>query len=1019
MHRRPLTPSLPGRHRPRRTHDPRGLVVALTLALLAGLAVLGGPGATLPAHADPTAGITTVSADDDTITVSGTAAPGDSVAVLRYGAAEEPVVDDRAPRGTVTADADGRFTASFTRSADDTEAYYGSYLAVVDGEPVGTDHHVDDVRQTPIADFDYPTASSKKGLQVQMTDDAEELGNQHAGINMAFDQLMQLDDEGNGATIPFVSGGRTFFFDKAAVEAQDRLIKPLSDNGQIVNLILLVYRSSDPNSAAPVLIHPDADPAGGPVFAFNTATAEGVAHYTAAMEFVTQRYTRDDQRYGRAVGFIVGNEIDAQWTWQNMGDKPLAEFLRDYERALRITHQAAIAAYGQARTYTSLTHCWTTVCGANPEESAPTRYYPVRDVVDGLNAITKAHGDYGWYLAHHPYPENLFDPAFWNDTTATGDVETTPRITFKNIELLPDYLDRSELRYDGQPRRVILSEQGCNTADDSAEAQRLQAACYALAYYKIRFLDSIDAFILHRHVDYKTEGGLRLGLWSWDDDRPEDSSPDQRKISYDVFRYIDTERSLEVTDFALDVIGIDDWSELVPGWDPEQLAQRRLPTALGAGTVARPTRTTVINDFTDGTQGWRVSDNATAVTATDGRLAVRFDALATLWRGTDVVLPAPLDATGAAALTLRLTVPAAPEVGSRQAKIKTYDSSGVEIGEGVAALSDTGQTQSVSVDLSSWSARDRIARIKVWVRGSTNADWEGSFTVDDVALAGGLAGGATTTNLEFAATADAGEVGGTATITVTNHDLRPARASVRVVACDGVGLDPATFALGGLAVGEQTRFTATITEYDPAAATPLLCLTVQGARFTVPLSVPPPTPVTVYDFDDGTVQGWRAGQNVASVAAVTSFLNAPGGPQGGSYALDATATPGPATAPKTVAVAPATPLDLSAAAEVVAFVDSYGGVPGATGYEVTLTLASGSDERTVVTAYRPDAWNEVALDVEGWSGRASVDRIEISVRALGTDFSPWDPHLQVDSVGYLTAARQPTVATAGPSVFSR
>ena len=41
----------------------------------------------------------------------------------------------------------------------------------------------------------------------------------------------------------------------------------------------------------------------------------------------------------------------------------------------------------------------------------------------------------------------------------------TPRITFKNLEVLTEYLRRPELLYKGQPRRVILSEQGFHTPD--------------------------------------------------------------------------------------------------------------------------------------------------------------------------------------------------------------------------------------------------------------------------------------------------------------------------------------------------------------------------------------------------------------------------------------------------------------------------------------------------------------------------------------------------------------------------
>ncbi|WP_156250252.1 DUF5722 domain-containing protein [Pseudactinotalea terrae] len=997
-------------HHPGGLRRPRTFLAVLqAVALILTLGwVAGGPAMADSHPTDVVDGVSGVTARDDVIEVSGHAPAGAEVEVYALGTEADPASwPELEPVATVTADDAGTFGASLPWDAE-SGLYYAKYLAVSDGQVLGTFRYVDDNQVTPLQDFAYPEALSKKGLQVQMTDDAEVIGNQHAGINMPLDQLMQLEDEGPENTITFVSQGREFYFDRQAVEASDRQIKPLSDNDQIVNLILLVYASDDPNSAAQVLIHPDADFSGGPVFGFNTETAEGVAHYTAAMEFITQRYTMADERYGRAVGFIVSNEVDAQWTWSNMGDKPLEEFLMYYERAMRITHMAAQAAYGGARTYTSLTHCWTIVCGANPDPENPTRYYPVRDVVDGLNALTKAHGDYGWYLAHHPYPENLFDPAFWEDTTATDDVETTPRITFKNIELLPAYLARPELLFEGESRRVILSEQGCNTANNSEEAQLLQAACYALAYYKVRFLDSIDNFILHRHVDHKIEGGLRLGLWTWDEDRPEPSSPDERKIIHEVFQYIDTERSLEVTESLLDVIGIDDWSELVPGWDPTALAQRPLPTAVGASTTARPKgETTTVADFADGTDGWRISDNVTSVTAADGDLVVGFDSLASLWRGTDVELTTPLDATDQPVLTTQLQVPADAAIGTRYARIKVYSGSGGVIAEGTARLADGGGTQRVSIDLTGWDGLEEITRIKIWVSGSTNADWAGELRVGDIHLAERLAGTGRTTNIQVSAAAPQGsDVGAPLELTVTNNDLRPAEADLVVQPCLGIGADPDAVELDGLGTGQTRTYTLAIETWEPAdPQAPTVCLQIQGERFQVPVSVPPPTAESVYDFDDGTTQGWQAGQNVMSVRAATSFLNGPGGPQDGSHVLAAEAEVGPATDLKSVVVEPDVPLDLSDAVEVVVFLDSYGGAPGATGYEATFTLTSGEDELTVTQPYSPDSWNELVLDVSGWEGRASIDRIEVGMRAVGTDFATWNPQFQIDSVGYYDRPR--------------
>ncbi|GAB3761528.1 hypothetical protein GCM10028864_51260 [Microlunatus parietis] len=694
------------------------VVLTVVAGLIASLLV-----APPAAQAEPGRGVQTVVARDASITVFGGAPAGASVTLYALGTeAPESAWSSSEPIATVTATADGAFTATVPRAEGRTDLYYAKYLAVTDGTVLGSYRYVDDNRVTPLASYPYPEPLNKKGVTLPVTDDFEEIGGQHGTVNIALNQFMLLEPKDPADTIAFTSNGREFYFDAKAVEARDRLIKPVSDNGGVLNLIFLVQPTTDPNSAGRVLAHPDADPAGR-ILGFNTVTAEGVAYYTAAVEFFTQRYTRNDQRYGRATGFIVGNEINAQWAWANMGDKPVGEFVHDYERALRITDLAARAAYSEARTYISLTHCWITVCGTNPDPANPTRFYPAPDVIEGINRLTKDHGDYGWHVAHHPYPQTLANPAFWNDDKATGDIETTPFLTFKNLELLPRYLGRDELRYDGQPRRIILSEQGCNTPGTSAEAERLQAACYALAYYKTRFLDGIDAFILHRHVDHKREGNFRFGLWTADQERPEPDLPDKPKLIHEVFAFIDTERSLEVTEFALDVIGIEDWSELVPGWDPAALAQRPLPSVAGISSTARLGGTTPISTFDQGLDGWRVSDNASSVAADSGDLVIGFDSLAKLWRGADVEFDQPLDATATPYLGVRLRVPAQPEIGPRFARIRAYGEDGGVVAAGTARLADGGDEQRLTVDLSRWAARSAITRLKIWVRGSTT--WTG------------------------------------------------------------------------------------------------------------------------------------------------------------------------------------------------------------------------------------------------------------------------------------------------------
>jgi len=230
-----------------------------------------------------------------------------------------------------------------------------------------------------------------------------------------------------------------------------------------------------------------------------------------------------------------------------MGRASMETFADDYLRVVRLAHTAIRRESSWARVYLSLDHHWNIRCAAGDELQA----FPGRAFLDYFARRAQEGGDFDWHLAFHPYPENLFEPRFWNDQTATTNVLTTPRITFKNLELLPAYLRRPELLYQGQPRRIILSEQGFHTPPGS-EGETIQAAAYCYAYKKIERLDGIDAFILHRHVDNAHEGGLRLGLRR---NQPENGEPQPPKKIYDCFRLADTPEWSSAFEFALPVIG--------------------------------------------------------------------------------------------------------------------------------------------------------------------------------------------------------------------------------------------------------------------------------------------------------------------------------------------------------------------------------------------------------------------------------------------------------------------------------
>jgi hypothetical protein len=392
-------------------------------------------------------------------------------------------------------------------------------------------------------------SGEKKGLQVQMVDDAIDLGIRHAAINIQMGDVLTTEPATEDAAIE----GSTLRLRASALRDLDTRIGALSRHGIRVYAILLA-RATGNAALDRFILHPDYDPKSpNRLAAFRVTDAEGVATLRGFCRALARRY-RPKGEYGTIGGWIVGNEVDSHYAWFSMGPAKPEQVADAVERSLRTVHDA-VAPFG-GRVYMSLDHFWTN--RFMPDR--PDLSMPGKEVIDRVAALAKSRGDFPWNVAHHPYPENLFEPRFWLDKSAPLRFDA-PRVTFKNLEVLTEYLKRPEVRYRGQVRRVILSEQGFHRPE-GPDGEAVQAAAYAYAWNRVVRNPGIDAFILHRHVDHSQEGGLRLGLWT---NKPGSiADPDRRTRMWEVMRAVGTAREAEATAFALPLVGLSSWSEAAP-----------------------------------------------------------------------------------------------------------------------------------------------------------------------------------------------------------------------------------------------------------------------------------------------------------------------------------------------------------------------------------------------------------------------------------------------------------------------
>ena len=400
----------------------------------------------------------------------------------------------------------------------------------------------------------FPQPPNKKGLQVQMIDDAIAIGVHHAALNLDLTQLIDPTGHENGPK--WTVNGKEYAFSPGQVAGIDAQIKQLSDQKIVVTLILLTYASQDPKRNE-LMLHPryaKNEKMTGPIAMFNTTSVEGSNALQACMEFLADRYS-SDQGHGRVWGYICGNEVNSHWFWANMGHATPDEVITEYEKAVRLIHRAVRKSSREARVYLSMDHFWKDRYVAG----SATQCMGGLEFLDRFSAKAKQNGDFDWHLAHHPYPEPLTDPRFWLDHVHSAHGNEANSITFRNLDVLMDYLQQDRLKFAGKPRRVILSEQGFHCDEKRPQGELEQAAAYALGYKVVDSFPGIDAFILHRHTDHAQEGGLNLGLWT---NKPgEICTPDRKRKMYDVFQAAGTPREDAAFAFALPIIGAATWDE--------------------------------------------------------------------------------------------------------------------------------------------------------------------------------------------------------------------------------------------------------------------------------------------------------------------------------------------------------------------------------------------------------------------------------------------------------------------------
>lgn len=520
----------------------------------------------MPAHleaylaADMPDSITNVTVTGDSVTISGELGSDDSSCRLVDLPPYADVTETKKfGNGYAITAQDGKFAVTLPRrveqaESDDSITYDRalSRWAIVKDLGSDSDAVTSHARyaDTVYAKVQAPLMplKSKKGVaggsDVDMFfADFDSLGVGSTTMNVVLNWLMSLTYSSNA--IEYTYGGVKYYINKTALASYDRFVGEAYKRGIVLSAILLVNRGS--------LSDPECN--GGNYAMPDMTTPRAVNNYAAVLEFLASRYSGSE--HGRINHWIMHNEVDMGSTWTNMGNQPVGRYLDRYVKSMRMCYNIARQYDQNASVLASFTHSWTAATSDGDG-------YAPKSMLERIVKYSAAEDDFRWGVAYHPYAYDLTKPQFWSDDSnvATYDMNTS-YVTFRNPEVISNWILQPSHLYKSNTKRILFfSEQGLNTRSYSDSEFKLQAAGTALIWKKIQALPGIDAMQWHNWKDNTAEGGLRLGMRTFDDTSAGYKDYD-KKPSWYVWQAARTDNEDSVFQPYLNVIGISSWDNIV------------------------------------------------------------------------------------------------------------------------------------------------------------------------------------------------------------------------------------------------------------------------------------------------------------------------------------------------------------------------------------------------------------------------------------------------------------------------
>ena len=426
-----------------------------------------------------------------------------------------------------------------------------------------------------------------KGVQTSLVSSASQAGAALYLVDVYLDRLC----DGSTMGYRYLRGEKNYYFNREVLSSLDREILLRSAAGETVYLRFLL--SADTREV-PYALSPEGLPletVRGMILS-GTEAGDTVAAIT---EFLCERYAEITD-YGTISGIVVGEQVDDAAVHNYIGVYALSDYVDHYADLLTLIANVGRMKNPGLKVIVPISDRRSAVC-ITPEllEDSYDSELFLRSLFMRLDALGGP--DVSLMLESEHNPFSLSGDAMEGGNKLTGsDAERSGYYNADNLGDFSDLLDNLTALYRSMPDTFLYL---WSPPEETGDAL---TAAYAYLYYRLRFSTHAEAFIIS-FADAEAMGDMR-GM---------------RGLRH-LMKYIDTDRSLSVSEPALTVFGVSRWSDLITGFSAGQLPLNRYTEGELIPAVEVGTGKYIYWDFSasHGTRGWYAGTHMASVSVKGG-----------------------------------------------------------------------------------------------------------------------------------------------------------------------------------------------------------------------------------------------------------------------------------------------------------------------------------------------------------------------------------------------------------------